>query len=372
MAVIPDDSPAHEKTTPVDSNLIAYGTPIEEEGFSIDKTSKKFHQPCKIDQDSEEKSPTPETATESPIPLPAQKMEKKKRQRKRKRKKIKAVVVIKGRRTKPGILSGKYRLKLPKTFTGNCLPLIALCLFCQCHLVHSGFQCANSVRVLDFPVTLSNNDQNFSFEEPTFCPERVFIFGSCLAGFRGSSLEINCTNAMDIQVKYGKGNLDGPLVPIICKVSKTSVEDKNEDVDDEICGSVPVTDFPIVIKQYDQIKTFQEHEAIFCPQRVGILKSCSACFENKSLLEISCRKNGDEENRQLFVEHGKGQGITDYVELNSKECKKNKTGVRERQSDRSDAKASAEKSEGSEGISRIDGGLLVICIMALPAILGFL
>ncbi|XP_044138489.1 uncharacterized protein LOC122929094 [Bufo gargarizans] len=321
MAVISDDSPAHEKITPVDSNLIAYGTSIEEEGFSINKTSKKFNQPCKIDQDSEEKSPPPETATESPIPLPAQKM-KKRRQRKRKRKKIKAVVVIKGRRTKPGILSGKYRLKLPKTFTGNCLPLIALCLFCQCHLVHSGFQCANSFQVSDFPVTLSNNDQNFFFEESTFCPERVLIFRSCLACFRGLSLEMNCTNAMDIQVKYGKGNLDGPLVPIICKVSKTSVEDEDEDVDVEISGSVPVTDFPIVIKQFDQNKTFQENEVIFCPNRVVILKSCSACFTNKSLLEISCRKNGGVENRQLFVEHGKGQGITDYVELNSKEYKK--------------------------------------------------
>ncbi|KAM3921629.1 uncharacterized protein RB166_011045 [Leptodactylus fuscus] len=361
MAVIADDSPTPEKASPAEIAVIPKESPAQEEGCFIHK-SKKVLQPCDIDQDFE-KTPSPpsESATEPNGVLPVQKRGRKRRQRRRKRKKIKAVVVIKGPRTKSGGFLKKFKVTLPKKAIGNCLFWITFSSFL--YQAHSDFSCMMSVPAPDVSVILTHNDQNFIVQKPIFCPESRQIFGSCTACFMGMSLlEINCSDAIPITVRFQKRTANGAPIRMASedcnfveknqqrmkrskeaanpKVSKVSVEDKNEDMEpmenyNEMCNvTVPITDCPIVINQDPYNFTF--NEVILCPERQDILKSCSACFKNQSLLDISCKINGDEDYGTLRVEHGKGRGSTYFANINSEVCYKIVRNPSKSQSDRPD------------------------------------
>ncbi|XP_075695180.1 uncharacterized protein LOC142661645 [Rhinoderma darwinii] len=406
MAVIADDSPAQEKASSAAITVIANESLAQEEGFSIDK-SKKVFQPCTIGQDSDKKpSPPLEITPEPSGVLPVQKKEKKRKQRKRKRKKIKAVVVIKGPRTKPGIFSGKFHLTLPKKALRNRLIFIALCCVLQCHLTHSALNCMKSVPVSDFPIILNHNDQSLIFQNPTFCQEKVQIFGSCTACFREKCLlEIICSNvvAKEIWGKHGKENnlirmtsedcnhfvkkshghkvkRSLELSPGGLEGSETSVEEKNiiprnKDVAedpmllDDICNfAVPVTDFPIVITHKNDAFTF--NEIVPCPKRVDVLKICSACFRNSSLLDISCRRNRDGDDGLLWVEHGKVQGQSHRLNLTSEACQKNVKNTEKRHGTESDGGTSTENIEGSRGKSWQCSSILIIAFVFLAVVWG--
>lgn len=399
MAVIADDCPAQEKASPADITAVDIHSPsLEEVGFSIDKSKKGF-QLCNTDQDSDkEPSPLPENPTEPPSPPPAQKKGKKRKKRKQKKKKIKkvAIKVIKGPRSKPGHFSGKFLFKLPKKANKHGIILVALFSLLQYHMAQSALNCMKSVPVSDFPINLKHNDQNFIFQKRTFCPDKVDIFGSCAACYKNKSLEIFCANAvaLEIWVKNGKGNDEilGRMTSKDCnfvkksqgrrmkrserslgrdlKVSETSVEEKHEhgiskrNNDEEICNVlVPVTDFPIVIIHNNRPHIF--HEAKLCPKRSEVLEICSACFMDESLLDMSCRKRGDGDHDVLWVEHGKGQGHSTYVELNSEVCHKIKTNVSKRQGGRSDGGTSTENTEGNKGTWLQNSGVFVTALFFL-------
>lgn len=79
--------------------------------------------------------------------------------------------------------------------------------------------------------------------------------------------------------------------------------------------SVPVLDFPIFLHQKDQKFHFQQPD--FCPRRVDVFVSCSACFENMSSLRIVCSFEGDVEIR---VESGKRNGKSKVVTMSPADC----------------------------------------------------
>ncbi|XP_066462538.1 uncharacterized protein [Eleutherodactylus coqui] len=416
MAVIAEDSPSQEKVIPAEIPVITNESPAQDEGFSTDK-SKKFFPPCDIDQDFD-KTPLPpqEVIIEAPILLPPHKKGKKRRQRKRKCKKIKAVVAIKGPRTKHGIFSGKFHLKLPKRAIGNSLLFIALCTFLQYQLAHSGvppsaLNCMTSVPVSDGPITLQYNSQEVILQERTSCPQKVHMFGFCTACFREVSLlEIACSDAITLEIKHGNLHENRALVRIIPKaldcnhfvkkrhqhrmkkseqpsssvhpkvdlrVRKRSMKQKHENMasmenDDDFCNvAVPVTDFPIVIVEDDHNFTFRE--ATFCPTKDDIFERCSACFQDKTVLEIFSKKRADEDYRLFWVEHGNGQGMSNLVYINFEECHQNGNDVSKRQADRPDGGTSTETIQANKGTSWRDSGIFVIPLLFLLALLvGFL
>ncbi|CAN2390326.1 hypothetical protein PRIEUP_LOCUS362 [Pristimantis euphronides] len=397
MAVIAKDSPVQEKVGPANLPEIAVESPTQEEGFPTDK-SKIFIPDCNVDQDLDKKPlPPPEVITEPTSLLSVQKKRKKRRQRKQKSKK-KTVVVIKGPRAKR-IFSGTLNLKLPKKAVRNGILFIALCAFFQYQLAHSGefmcttFTCITVVPVSDVPVTLNHNNQNVILRERTPCPEKVHVFKSCAVCFKEKSqLEIVCSPvvARDLWIKDRNRNGDLTLVKIsfeaivhihcclttdcdhftkkslqhqMHKLEKLSsrVTPKGTEIisflDVYLCSSyfplveicsiaVSVTDFPIVIKKNDHDLIFEK--SIFCPERVDLQKNCSVCFMNQSVLEITCRKHGDEDYGLMFVECGNGRGTSILVEMNAEECHKN-------------GNTSTENIQaGSKGTSWRDPGIFVI------------
>ncbi|XP_069804217.1 uncharacterized protein [Dendropsophus ebraccatus] len=344
---------------------------------------------AKTSTDKGEKVPTSNTDSDSdkePSPpqepglLPVQKKEKKKkrRRRKRKNKKIKTVVVIKGPRSKLGSLR-KFRLKLPKEVIGNHFLLVALCSFVLYQGAHSALHCTQSVPVSDDPMNFTVNGQNTTLQEVPPCPGNLPLFVTCAACYTDAHLlQVTCRRVipMDIMVRHGNG--DSTFIKMTSKdcnsfvkkshrhrqkrsqlsssvgprVSETSVEEENKESvtpmtnNDEMCNmSVTVTDCPIVITQKKDVYTF--HHVLLCPERVGILKNCSACFKDQSSLEISCTKNGDEDYGSLWVEHGRGQGASSLVEMNAEVCHKilKETDVGKTQGDQSDGGTSAEIKE---------------------------
>ncbi|XP_073511773.1 uncharacterized protein [Phyllobates terribilis] len=385
MAIIADDSPSKEKESPAEITMMVNEPPANE-GFCTDKTTDVLQQPLNIKQDPDkEPLPPPEITAEpeSSGPLPVEtKVKKKKRQRKRKSKKIKAVVLVKGPRTKPGILSGKFHLTLPKKAVRNAMI------------------CTQSVPVPDCPLTLSHNDHRITFQTPTFCPEKVHISDSCAACFEETSLlKIICSSAAVIEVwgEPRRGNGDVTFIKMTSEATgcnyfinksqrlrkkrsieqnpganlrgkkETSVEEKKENLtpdtyNDESCTiTVPVTDFPIVIKKGGDPVIF--NEVTFCPESAEAMKNCFACFKNLKLLEISYRKNGNKDLEPLWVEHGKGRGTSDRVDMNSAVCQKIAMDVSHIQSHQSDGGTSTENTAGSRGQS-----LQYISILAIPIV----
>ncbi|XP_073426602.1 uncharacterized protein [Dendrobates tinctorius] len=408
MAIIADDSPYKEKESTADITLAVNESPANE-GFCTDKIINISQQPCTIEQDPDKVAlPPPEITSEPEIscPLPVETKVKKKRQRKRKSKKIKAVVLVKGPRTKPGISSGKFHLTLPKKSIKNGLFFIALSSILGYQLAQSSIICTQSVPVPNYPLPLSHNDQRYTFQNPTFCPENVHISNSCVACFEETSLlNIICNSAVNIKIwgesRKGevsfikitseetgfnyfvnnsvklrkKRSIEWSLGTNLKGNKEIALEDKKGNLaldtyDDEICSiTVPVTDFPIVIRKDVHSDSF--NEATFCPESVEVLKNYSACFKNLTLLKISYRKNGNEDLEPLWVEHGKGRGTSDLVDMNSAVCHKIATDVTHIQRHQSDGGTSTEKTAGSKGRSFQYIGILVIPIVFLAAISVF-
>ncbi|CAJ0952880.1 unnamed protein product [Ranitomeya imitator] len=278
MAIIADDSPSKEKESPEDITMTANEPPANE-GFCTDEIINISQQPCTIEDPDKEPLPPLEITSEPEASgqLPVETKVKKKRQRKRKSKKIKAVVLVKGPRPKPGILSGKFHLTLPK----------------------------KAVRKTAF----------------SSLPSAPFFDTSWLS-----------------------------LVKI-CTIT------------------VPVTDFPIVIRE--DVHSDSLNEATFCPESVEVLKNYFACFKNLTLLKISYRKNRNEDLEPFWVEHGKGRGTSDLVDMNSAVCHKVAPDVSHIQSHRSDGGTSTENTAGSKGRSFQYIGILVIPIVFFAAIFVF-
>ncbi|XP_069597762.1 uncharacterized protein [Ranitomeya imitator] len=352
MAIIADDSPSKEKVSPEDITMTANEPPAIE-GFCTDEIINISQQPCTFEQDPDKEPLQPLEITSQPEAsgqLPVETKVKKKRQRKRKSKKIKAVVLVKGPRPKPGILSGKFHLTLPKKAMKNGLFFIALCSVLRYQLAQSAMICTQSVPVPNCPLTLSHNDQRYTFQNPTLCPENVHISDSCAACFEETSLlKIICNSAADIEIWGEPRTRDVTFIKITSEGCnyfvynslklrrKRSTErslgadmkgnnDRSEGekkgnlipdtYDDEICTiTVPVTDFPIVMR--DDVHSDSLSEATFCPESVEVLKNYIACFKNLTLLKISYRKNGNEDLEPFWVEHGKGRGTSDLVDMNS-------------------------------------------------------
>ncbi|KAM4014839.1 uncharacterized protein ACNLHF_001575 isoform 2-T2 [Anomaloglossus baeobatrachus] len=386
MAIIADDSPAKEKESPAEIIVTVNETPANE-GFCTDKTTKVFPQPCYTEPPPEkELLAPPEISAEPELPglVPVQKKVKKKRQRKRKSKKIKAVLLVKGPRAKPGILSGKFHLKLPKKAVGNRLLLIALCSILSFQLAQSVIICILSVPVPDFPFTVSHNNHMVTFQEPTFCPERVHISDSCSACFEEASfLDITCSNAADIKI-WGEPRKGNEVLTFVRMTSeggncimkksqnlhkKRSVESSPQDDLKEICTTtVPVTNFPIVFSKSRHIF----NNARFCPETVEVMKISNACFKDLTLLEISCRKIGNEDFKPFWVEHGKGRGKSSRVDMNSAVCHKMMADESQIQSYRSDGGTSTEVTEGNKGRSLQSFLILGIPIFWLAIIFVFM
>ncbi|XP_072011192.1 uncharacterized protein [Engystomops pustulosus] len=342
--------------------------PIEEVGFSINK-SRQFLQPCDTGQDCDKKPSLPPDETIEPPSISVPKKSQKRRQRKPKRKKIKAVGVIKGRSTKSGIFPGKIRLNLPKkilekcTFRGKlrlkipknitdprliCIALVTV--FC-CHQANSAYICKKFFP--DASITLSCNNQDLVLQKQKFCPENGTILYSCTACFRDVSvLEIICDGALPPDITVQRDHRDGALVritaedfvekiqqPLFTRSGKLSPRTDQKD----ICSSVIVTEFPVVIRQDDKSFTFQE--PTLCPNTRKLLKSCTACFTNQTLLKMSCKQKADEDYGSPLVEHGRGRGESIFVELNSEDCLKTGTEVIERLGDQRDVDPSLVSTE---------------------------
>ncbi|XP_077112441.1 uncharacterized protein LOC143767805 [Ranitomeya variabilis] len=392
MAIIADDSPSKEKESSVDITVTANEPPANE-GFCTDEILNVSQQPCTIEQDPDKEPLPPLEITSEPEAsglLPVETKVKKKRQRKRKSKKIKAVVLVKGPRPRPGSLSGKFHLTLPKKAVRNGFFFIALCSVLRYQLAQSAIICTQSVPVPNCPLTLIHNDQRYTFQNPTLCPENIHISDSCAACFEETSLlKIICNSAADIEIWGEPRTRHMTFIKITSEATgcnyfvnslklrrkrsterslgadlkgnrERSVGEKKGNLipdtyDDEVCTiTVPVTDFPIVIRE--DVHSDSLNEATFCPESVEVLKNYYyACFKNLTLLKISYRKNRNEDLESFWVEHGKGRGTSDLVDMNSAVCHKVAPDVSHIQSRQSDGGTSTENTAvTSAGNSQTD------------------